>query len=201
MSYFSSTQKEFQAMFNTLQSRSSGFHSQQGIREQQRLSMFIAGRKVSNCDTLPDIRLRWCLLTLPGKLQDKQFWFREQSCRKVKSGINSSRVCCSVYLGTEGDPSTGNEGACGVQSLAPEKSWVGDWTSFWALLNRTKANWGIESDQGPSRNTSQGLEWETGPETGLEKRFPSTLAWGHSGDRTRNYCIYRIAQGRSRCTG
>lgn len=51
-----------------------------------------------------------------------------------------------------------------------------------------------------SRNTSQEQEQEIGPETGLEKRFLSTLAWGCSGNRTRNDCTYSVAQERSRCS-
>lgn len=39
MSCFSSPQEEFQDMFSTLQSCSSSFHSQHGIREQQRLNV------------------------------------------------------------------------------------------------------------------------------------------------------------------
>lgn len=123
MSCFSSTREQFQDMFSTLQSCSSSFHIQQGIRKKQRFSMFVAGRKESNCNTPPD---QDGVSSLCQERHQKQLWIWEQNCRKVKDGINSSRGYCSVYLGTEGDSSTGQDCAGGVQSLAPEKSWVSD---------------------------------------------------------------------------
>lgn len=80
MSCFSSTKKEFR----TLQSCSSGFRSQQGIREQQRFSVFLAGWKVSNCNTLADIRSRWCLLTLSRKISINSSDFGSRAAEKWK---------------------------------------------------------------------------------------------------------------------
>lgn len=59
---------------------------------------------------------------------------------------------------------------------ATEQACIGDSSNrFCWLSSDAQGRWGIESEPGPSRRTSEEQQQEMGPETGLRKRFPSTL--------------------------
>lgn len=120
MSCSSSTQS--QDMFSTLWSCSNSFHSQQGIREQQRCSVCVAEEEYQTPTSSQTPDQDGVSSLCQESCQETQLWVCKQGYRRLRGEMNSPRGCCYICLGTEGDASTGYAFAGGVQCCS---TWAG----------------------------------------------------------------------------
>lgn len=86
--------------------------------------------------------------------EERQIRVWEWGYRKLRGEMNFPKDCCCIYLGTEGDPSTGHA-QVRCSPAAPEQAWFGDSNIFCQLPSDPQARWDVKWDPGPSKKTNQ----------------------------------------------